>query len=61
MVVEMECASLAACAEFRDIKFGQILFTADTLANIDAYDERNWGEDSFEKALYICLDIVHEM
>ena len=60
-VVEMECAALAACAQFRGIDFGQILFTADTLANVDAYDEREWGSDSFEKALAICLDIVREM
>ena len=60
-VVEMECAALAACAQFRGIDFGQILFTADTLANVDAYDERDWGADSFEKALAICLDIAHEM
>ncbi|MBE7043872.1 MAG: phosphorylase [Ruminococcaceae bacterium] len=59
-VVEMECAALAACAKFRGIDFGQILFTADTLANVDAYDERDWGADSFEKALYICLDIISE-
>lgn len=60
-VVEMECAALAACAKFRGIDFGQILFTADTLANVDAYDERDWGADSFEKALYICLDIISEL
>ncbi len=60
-VVEMECAALAACAKFRGIDFGQILFTADTLANVDAYDERDWGADSFEKALYICLDIICEL
>lgn len=58
MVVEMECAALAACAEFRGIKFGQLLFTADTLANMDAYDERRWGEESLEKALLICLELV---
>lgn len=59
-VVEMECASLAAVAEFRDIDFGQILFTADTLSNLDIYDERDWGSESFEKALLICLDIICE-
>jgi len=37
---------------------GQILFTADTLANVEEYDERNWGEDSFEYALRLCLDAV---
>ena len=61
MVVEMECAALAACAEFRGIEFGQILFTVDTLANVNAYDERDWGKESFEKALLICMDIICEM
>lgn len=61
MVVEMECAALAACAQFRGVEFGQILFTADTLANVDVYDERDWGAESFEKALWICLDILHDM
>lgn len=40
-VVEMECASLVACAEFRNIVFGQLLFTADSLANIESHDTRN--------------------
>lgn len=40
MVVEMECAALAACAQFRGICFGQILFTADTLADVEDYRER---------------------
>lgn len=61
MVVEMECAALAACAEFRGVEFGQILYTADTLANVDAYDERGWGDDSIEKALQICLEIIKDM
>lgn len=60
-VVEMECASLAAVAEFRGITFGQLLFTADTLANPDHYDERDWGTDSFEKSFAICLDIISKM
>lgn len=61
MTVEMECAALAACARFRNIAFGQILFTADTLADMDAYKERNWGGESLEKALQLCFDIAHEL
>lgn len=57
-VVEMECAALAACAEFRKVIFGQILFTADTLANIECHDERDWGKASFTLALEIALDSV---
>ena len=56
--VEMECASLAACAQFRGALFGQLLYTADSLADAANYDERSWGEDSLEPALALCLDIA---
>lgn len=55
-VVDMECASLAAVAEMRGVTWGQLLFTADSLANVDSYDERGWGKDSFAYALELCLD-----
>lgn len=55
-VVEMECASLAACARFRGIQFGQLLFTADSLADAAKHQERNWGEDSH----YISLELIME-
>ena len=54
-VVDMECAALSACAEFRNVPFGQFLYVADSLADADAYDERNWGADSLLPALEICL------
>ena len=57
-VVEMECAALAACASLRNAVWGCILFTADTLADVENYDERNWGGDSFAYALELCLDAV---
>ena len=57
-VVEMECAALAACAQFRGAIWGELLFTADTLANSDAYSERNWGIDSYECALKLCFEAV---
>lgn len=60
-VVEMECAALAACATFRHVTWGCLLFTADTLANAEQYDERSWGEDSFAGALTLCLDAVVEL
>lgn len=60
-VVEMECAALAACAQMRGAVWGEILFTADTLADINAYDERNWGIDSYEYALTLCLDAVSRL
>lgn len=57
-VVEMECAALAACAQFRGAEFGQLLFTADSLANVDRYDERGWGVESLEKALILSLELA---
>ena len=60
-VVEMECSALMACAEFRKAEFGQILFTADTLANIDNHNDRNWGAGSISLALKLCFDAVVEL
>ncbi len=59
--VEMECSALAACANFRGAKFGQFLFTADSLHAVDDYDERNWGRDSLEPALKLAMDIAAEL
>ena len=56
--VEMECASLAACAQFQGILLGQLLYTADSLADARNYEERSWGENSLEPALALCLDIA---
>ncbi|WP_047998696.1 nucleoside phosphorylase [Lactiplantibacillus herbarum] len=44
-VVEMECAALAACAAFRQVKFGQLLYTADSLAQLAQHDPRHWGSE----------------
>ena len=60
-VVEMECSALAACAALRGAIWGEILFTADSLADIEKYDERGWGGDSFGYALELCLDAVLEI
>lgn len=60
-VVEMECAALAAVAQLRDAVWGLLLFTADSLADIDNYDQRNWGAEAFDKALELCLDIAVQM
>ena len=57
-VVEMECSALAACSAFRDATWGMILYTADSLADVDKYDERNWGGNAYEYALTLCLDAV---
>ncbi|MBQ8289303.1 MAG: nucleoside phosphorylase [Clostridia bacterium] len=57
-VVEMECSALTAVSDFRGATFGMILYTADSLADVDKYDERNWGGNSYEYALTLCLDAV---
>lgn len=57
-VVEMECSALAACAALRGVVWGCMLFTADTLADPNRYDERDWGKRSVETALKLCLDAV---
>lgn len=55
-VVEMECAALAACAQMRGILWGELLYTADTLADVSRYEERSWGQDSVSAALELCLE-----
>ena len=60
-VVEMECAALAACAQLRGASFGQLLFTADTLADVHSYDVRGWGRDSMGLALELCLAALAEL
>ncbi len=57
-VVEMECAALAACCRKRGAAFGQFLFTADSLANVHAYDARGFGAGSHEKALLLGLEVL---
>ena len=57
-VVEMECSALAAVSAFRGVTWGMILYTADSLADVDKYDERNWGGNAYEYALMLCLDAV---
>ena len=60
-VVEMECAALAAVAQLRGVVWGQLLFTADSLADLENYDSRDWGSEAFYKALELCLEIVSHM
>ena len=60
-VVEMECSALAAVAQLRRGVWGELLFTADSLADLDNYDSRDWGVEAFDKALELCLAIMHHM
>jgi len=57
-VVEMECSALAACAAFRGTEWAMLLYTADSLADADNYDERSWGHGVEGLALRLCLDAV---
>lgn len=57
-VVEMECAALCALAKLRDVIWGEILFTADTLCDVENYDQRNWAEDTLSYALELAMDVV---
>ncbi|RDU23657.1 nucleoside phosphorylase [Anaerosacchariphilus polymeriproducens] len=60
-VVEMECASMAACARMRGVAFGQLLFTADSLANVDMHNIRNWGLNTFTTAMELAMNAVTEL
>lgn len=59
-VVEMECATIASIARFREIKFGQLLYSGDILADFDKYDERAWSHNltSREKLFYLSLEVA---
>ncbi len=54
-VVEMECAALSACCQFRGVGFAQLLFTADSLSG-DSYDARGFGVAVHEVALGLAID-----
>jgi len=57
-VVEMECATLAAIAEFRGVSFGQLLYSGDILTDFTNYDERSWTDNltAREKLFYLSLE-----
>lgn len=59
--VEMECAALAACSQFRNVDFAQILFTADSLKDVDNYDERDFGINSHLKVLKIATKVMAKL
>ena len=43
IAVEMECASFASAAQFREVVFGQILYAGDSVAS-DIWDARGWNK-----------------
>ena len=59
--MEMECSALSTCVAFRKVVWGMILYTTDSLADIEKYDERHWGDNADEYALTLCFDGVFEL
>lgn len=59
--LRQEGASLAACAKMRGVIFGQLLFTADSLANVEAHDTRNWGDETFAVEMKLTFDAIVEV
>ena len=59
-VVEMEAAAFFAVAQFRGVRFGQLLYGGDDLTG-DTWDGRNWQKESstrarlFQLAVEACL------
>ncbi len=60
-VVDMECSALAAVCQYRGVRFAQFFFTADSLADVENYDIRDFGRAAQEKALAMCVDIIADM
>lgn len=56
--VEMECATMAAIAQFRSRIFGQLLYSGDILAEAEAYDDRGWYDNlsAREKIFHLTLE-----
>ena len=52
---------MAACAHFRKINFAQLLFTADSLADTENYDVRDWGSESHSTSLDIGSQVLIQM
>ncbi len=59
--VEMECAALAACAQFRKVDFAQLLFTGDSLAQMENYNRRGWGRKSYGIGLEIGSKVLSKL
>ena len=57
-VVEMECATMAAIAQFRGIKFAQLLYSGDILLDLSNYNDRKWFTNltAREKLFYLTLE-----
>ena len=56
----MECATLAVVAKFREVKFGQLLYSGDILTDYANYDERAWADKlgAREKLFFLSLETL---
>ncbi len=59
-VVEMECATMAAVAQFRGKLFGQVLYSGDILVGGGEYDDRGWYNNTSarEKLFHITIEAL---
>ncbi len=57
--VEMEASAMMAVAEFRKVRFGQILYGGDNLGG-ETWDQRAWerASDVRENLFWLCADIL---
>lgn len=57
--VEMEASAMMAVAEFRKVRFGQILYGGDNLGG-EVWDQRAWerASDVRENLFWLCADIL---
>ena len=55
---EMECSALAAAAQFRGVKFAQLLYSGDIILKNDSWDERGWQRNvsAREKLFLLSLE-----
>lgn len=56
-VVEMECASLAAVCRFRNVRYGQLLYSGDILCDTENYDDRDWYNNRNARELLFSLSL----
>ncbi|MFD1431832.1 nucleoside phosphorylase [Lacticaseibacillus yichunensis] len=60
-VVEMEAAALAACARYRNVRFAELLFTGDSLADPSHHDARTFGLAAREVATRLALQALAQV
>ncbi len=59
--VEMECATMAAIAQFRGKVFGQLLYSGDILTgDAEDYDDRDWNRNvsARERLFYLAMEAL---